>query len=124
MTLTIDTSNADLMMISLELAEKKYLKKIKSTKQQSEKLLISIESLLEKYNFSFKDLKKIKVESEGNSFTSLRIGVLTANALAYALKIPVEALNNNPNLKFPGGYTVAPKYQSEPNIGKAKQSAC
>jgi tRNA A37 threonylcarbamoyladenosine modification protein TsaB len=29
------------------------------------------------------------VADEGGSFTSLRIGVITANALAYALKIPV-----------------------------------
>ncbi|HPW05950.1 MAG TPA: hypothetical protein PLA05_03260, partial [bacterium] len=67
---------------------------------------------------------EIRVQNEGGSFTSLRIGVLTANALAYALGIPVTPLNGGKSFKFVGGQAVRPKYQSEPNIGKKVMLAC
>lgn len=124
MILIIDTSLADIMMIQIDDGFKKYNKKIKAARSQSEKLLSAIDSLLIKNNYKFKDIKKIKVQSEGNSFTSLRIGVLTANAMAYALNIPVEAINGDLSFKFLGGVAVSPKYESEPNIGKPRSPAC
>ena len=68
-------------------------------------------------------MKKIKVENYGGSFTSLRIGVITANALAYALKIPVEANSkiNHKNKKFGLYSIVEPVYDREPNIGISKK---
>lgn len=124
MILSIDTSLADTMTIQLDDGLKQYNKKIKAARSQSEKLLSAIDDLLIKNNYKFKDIKKIKVQSEGGSFTSLRIGVLTANALAYALKIPVEAMNGDAPFKFLGGTAVSPKYESEPNIGKPRSPAC
>lgn len=124
MILSIDTSLADVIIIQLDDGLKQYSKKIKAARAQSEKLLSSIDNLLIKNNYKFKDIKKIKVQSEGNSFTSLRIGVLTANALAYALNIPVEAINRDVPFKFLGGAAVSPKYEGEPNIGKPSSPAC
>lgn len=124
MTLTIDTSSPDLMLMTLEIDKKKYQSKIKASQKQAEKLLVAIIALLKRFKLDLKDLKKIRVQSEGDSFTSLRIGVLNANALAYALKIPVEALNDKPALEFSGLSVVAPSYKREPNIGKPKQSVC
>lgn len=124
MTLIIDTSLPDIIEVKLENDKGIFSKKIKAVRAQAEKLLPAIDDILKQHDYSYKDIELIKVESEGNSFTSLRIGVLTANALAYALHIPVVALNGDKAFKFVGGVSVSPKYQSEPNIGKPRPSAC
>ena len=68
-------------------------------------------------------LKKIIVANRGGSFTSLRIGVITANALGYALKIPVLAEWPGPKKakKFAGRSLVEPIYDREPEIGPPKK---
>jgi tRNA A37 threonylcarbamoyladenosine modification protein TsaB len=92
MTLVIDTSNREKVLVFLEKDGVVIKKREWSVnRNQSEKLLSAIESL----GMNKKDLKKIKVAHKGNSFTSLRVGVLTANALAYALNIGVEALEQD-----------------------------
>jgi len=77
------------------------------------------------------DLKEIKVKNTGESFTALRIGVITANALAYGLGIPVKpGTRDNPSTlrqaqpsgfakskKYKNFSVVAPVYDREPNIG-------
>ncbi|MBU1160797.1 MAG: hypothetical protein ABII99_01050 [Patescibacteria group bacterium] len=63
---------------------------IKAKRMQAEKLLPAIDKLLKKNKIKLSDIKKIQVENQGGSFTALRIGVVTANALGYALGIPVE----------------------------------
>ncbi|MFA6171746.1 MAG: hypothetical protein WC715_04860 [Patescibacteria group bacterium] len=84
-----------------------------------------------------KDIKEIAVANKGGSFTSLRIGVVTANALGYALGIRVRGVRegeieeggkrNTGARKFkPDGKTNKPKskkihivkaeYGKEPNI--------
>ncbi len=96
MLLYIDTTFNDKIEIALfSQMNKKYSllsrKEIPANRQQSEKLLPGIINLLKKNSSDFKDLKMIAVSNEGGSFTSLRIGVVTANALAYALGIKVRA---------------------------------
>ena len=59
---------------------------------QAEKLLPLIDGIFKKNNLSFKDIKKIKVSNSGGSFTGLRIGVITANSLGYALGVRVEGV--------------------------------
>lgn len=138
--LTIDTSNAAEIILTLEKTKGfKVVKKIKAARQQSEKLLISVEKLLASQAATLKDLQKIKVVNFGHSFTSLRIGVITANALGYALGIPVEAEvvaeNINKSLKekrpkkiaiakLPAYSIVKPIYDREANIGPAKKPVC
>ena len=96
MLLYIDTTFNDKIQIALFSKKKNSylllsLKEISANRQQSEKLLPGIINLLKKNSCDFKDLKMIAVSNEGGSFTSLRIGVVTANALAYALGIKVRA---------------------------------
>jgi len=124
MTLYINTTTHDEIIISLMnneavLAEKK----ISAPRQQSEKLLPAIDKLLSVQKVKLSQLKKIIVANQGGSFTSLRIGVITANALAYALKIPVEAYpkTNIKNKKFSEYSIVEPIYDREPNIGISKK---
>ncbi len=69
-------------------------KNIPARRIQAEVLLIEIDKLLKKNKINKKSLKKIKVANTGGSFTSLRIGVITANALGYGLGIKVESQNS------------------------------
>lgn len=73
-------------------------------------------------------LRRIVVHAGPGGFTSLRIGVTTANALAYALGIPVvgirgevgnlEALLESSRGREPASQEiVVPEYARPPNIG-------
>jgi len=70
--------------------------------KQAEKLLPAIEILLKQKQRTLKDIKSIIVENRGEGFTSLRIGVATANALIFALGLP--------------GILVSPAYSREPSV--------
>lgn len=123
MTLYINTASNEEIIIALrEGAQLIAQKKIIAPRQQAEKLLPAIDSLLKSKKIKPAALKKIIVANRGGSFTSLRIGVITANALAYALKIPVEAepKTARKNKKFASYSIVEPLYDSEPNIGRSK----
>lgn len=90
MILYIDTTQGKDIEIAIKkgdeiLAEKKF----EADRKQAEKLLPEIDKLLKKNKIKLSDLERIEVENRGGSFTALRIGVVTANALGYALGIPV-----------------------------------
>lgn len=82
---------------------------------QSEKLLPAIESMLIKSKRRLKDIKKIEVQNDGIGFTSLRIGVVVANALGYALGVPVFG-SKGEAASVSGFNVVQPFYEKEPNI--------
>ncbi len=83
---------------------------------QAELLLPTIEKFIKQNKLKLNDLTAIEVNNHGGSFTSLRIGVVTANALAFALGIPVSGVDKK-DLKTRGGVSmVAPAYSSEPQI--------
>lgn len=131
--LFIDTSKATEMIIGLRSADNFLVRrKISAPRRQSEKLLPAIDRLLASRKFVLRDLRQIAVVNQGDSFTALRIGVLTANALAYALSIPVTSVNlcleEPKNIKaqdcsksFSGHVIVEPIYNRDANIGSAKQ---
>lgn len=125
MILYINTVSSDEIIIALynnkELISEK---RIKAPRQQSEKLIPAIDKLLKLKKIDLADLDKIIVENYGANFTALRIGVITANALAYALKIPVESKSKikNKNKKFAAYSIVEPVYDREPNIGISKKT--
>jgi len=123
MTLYINTVTNNEIILSLASGEKTIaFKKISADRQQAEKLLPAIDKLITETGKKLKAIKKIVVADQGGSFTSLRIGVLTANALAYALHIPVMGESGKKSQKKVAGLTlVAPIYSAEPNIGKAKK---
>jgi tRNA threonylcarbamoyl adenosine modification protein YeaZ len=55
----------------------------------SDYLLVLIDKLLQRNKINFKDLKGIITVSGPGPFTSVRIGAAVANALSFALKIPI-----------------------------------
>ncbi len=88
--LIINTSFKDKTFLALYKNDKLVSKSILKTKyKQAEKLLPGIERLLQKARVCLKNLKGIIVVKGPGPFTALRIGVVTANTLAFALGIPV-----------------------------------
>lgn len=66
------------------------LKKIKVERQQAEKLLFNLEKIFLKQDKKWRqNLKGIIAVLGPGGFTSLRIGIATANALAWSLQIPI-----------------------------------
>lgn len=86
MKLKIDTSDTEKIKISLD--GKTY--STSSRKQKSQKLLGFIVEKLEEKKTDLKNITEIEVVLGPGSFTGLRVGVSVANALGYALKIPVN----------------------------------
>ena len=130
MILFINTASYDEIAIALLSMDGKKIKsrKFKAPRQQAEKLLPAVSKILAANNSSLKDLEKIQVVVSGGSFTSLRIGVVTANALAYALNIAIEAVSVEGKIltsqgakKFATYNIVTPQYDREPNIGTKKK---
>lgn len=94
----------------------------------SETLADRIRQFLEAHGSKLAAVAKIVVHAGPGGFTSLRIGVTTANALTYALGIPVigvggevagldELLQRSRELPPARGHTVIPVYGREPQIG-------
>ncbi len=118
MILSIDTStNSSLCLVLSEGDSELASKTVEANHAQAEKLLPLLEVLLSKTGRELSDLKKIVVADEGEGFTSLRIGIITANALAFALDIPVETPKGNA-IKAKGIRIVAPRYNRPPSITK------
>lgn len=125
MILYINTTLNDQVKISLQEGGKIVASKIfKARYRQAEKLLLEIDKLLKSKKISLDKIGKIKVANSGGSFTSLRIGVVTANALAYALGIPVEAEEGKvKTVKVGRGRKIniaLPHYDREPNITRKR----
>lgn len=99
-------------------------KKINAPFKQTERLLPLISALLKKAGIRLNQIKKIEVANKGGSFTALRIGVITANALGFALGVPVmEADGMNEKLSKLGFSVIKPIYDKEPNITLKKQES-
>ena len=88
---------------------------------QAEKLLPLIDKLIKQNNCEGDNLANIEVFNQGGSFTALRIGIITANALGYALGLPVKGVvKANDKLKeakIKDKFNIIkPIYSKEPNI--------
>jgi len=120
MILKIDTSKKELIRIIIEKNSKVFILKEKNVDyNQAELLLFFINDILEENNVNLSEIDKIQVENRGDSFTALRIGIITANALAYALGINIQDFKGK-NSVFSGDEKkisfVIPEYSKEPSI--------
>ena len=123
MKLYIDTSDRDRVEVAVKKGDKVFcVKKFLAKYRQAEKLLVEIEKMLEVAEIKLKNIKEIKVENRGGSFTSLRIGVITANALGFGLGIPVTTVQGG-DIKTGEDFSVIkPEYSQEPTITLKKNS--
>lgn len=138
MILIINTANETKVFIAL-ISDTKLIfqKSFSAPFRQAEKLLVAIDKMLVSTKASLPDLKGVAVVAGPGPFTALRIGVVTANTLAWSLKIPVVDIKMN---EFRGNDDLAalatkkikvqkkrgivlPFYGKEPNITKKKSSA-
>ena len=123
MKLTIDTTNNTQVILTLVGSDGAVVASsvTEAFRQQGEKLLPAVARLLKKRKLELKDLDSIEVANGAGNYSSLRIGIVTANALAYALNIPVTDQQGK-SLAKEGLQLVEPVYTGEPNIGQAKGS--
>lgn len=116
MILYINTSDREEIKIGLKEGEKFVTEKVYEAKfRQAEKLLTGIEKMLTTAKKKLSDIEAIEVENHGGSFTSLRIGVITANALGFALGIPVTSAAGG-DVATADFSIVEPRYDQEPTI--------
>ncbi len=131
MILIINTVPQDhfLVLLSRKRGEAK-IKKVAGSFHQAEKILPTINKLLTQEKIKTTALKGIGVVVGPGGFTSVRVGVATANALGYALGLPIagirsDAFSTPQELailvydwikKNPKQNLVEPIYDREPNI--------
>jgi len=126
MYLFIDTSKDKTIVQILD----KHLKIIDSCsrdgqKNQSENLLGLIDKILKKTGYDKSDISGIFVVSGPGSYTGLRVGVATANALSLALGVKVSGVKERPSHSNiieleDSDNKVVPFYSYPPKITKNK----
>lgn len=90
MTLQINTKHQKIIKVALKKDGKVVKSLSKDNEYGSQVLLPLIDKILKQEKMDFKDLDGIEVEIGPGSFTGLRVGVSVANALCFALNIPVN----------------------------------
>lgn len=100
MILSINTKNQQVVMVSLR-KDGKVVKSLSESREYGSQVLLSlIEKLLKSQKMALKDLEGIEVETGPGSFTGLRVGVSVANALGFALGIPVNGKKIETELEY------------------------
>ena len=129
MILFIDTTRQNKAEIALADKSKTFRKVFDFNRNLSEILIPEIQRLFKNAKRNFSELSKIAVVAGPGSYTGVRVGVATANAFAYSLKIPIIKLDAG---KFKGELSalffekgvirqISPIYRKEPNITRPKR---
>ena len=115
MILVIDTTDVEHIFLGL-IQEGGFIKikELNAKYQHAEKLLPAIQVLLKAQSLK---VKAIAVVSGPGSFTSLRIGVVTANALAYAQHLPIVGISKEEFTDVSSLATVVTKKLKHAHVG-------
>lgn len=108
MILYIDSTDNTQVLIRLD--DKEFVNKVDSPRNQD--VFGFLLSCLEKENIHQEDISEVEVNPGPGSFTGTRIGVTIANALGFALGIPVNGQKN----------PVEPVYSGPPMIHTSQKS--
>ncbi len=120
MDLVIKAPESDSIEITLIKDKKVFVKVIEKIDQQKTRnMLLYVEKVLKDKKIDVQKLKSVLVENQGQGFTTTRVRVTIANALAYALSIPIQGTSGK-TLKKKGIQIVEPHYSQPPNITTKK----
>ncbi len=91
MILKIDSTKREEVMVELTNEKTGITSTITKTQQTGSQVLIpAIMEIIKKEKITIKDITQIEVNGGPGSFTGTRVGVAIANALGFALNIPVN----------------------------------
>lgn len=91
MILCIDTSDSQKTIIGLKTKDSKLVDEVTAERKYgSQVILPQITKILKKNKKKLSDLTTIEVNVGPGSYTGLRVGLAVANALAWALKLPIN----------------------------------
>jgi len=132
MQLFIDTTERDEFTIALIDGDAAYMKRVPSDRRHAELLLRSIDELLVEQGVGKGHIDAVVAVPGPGSFTSLRIGITTANGLAYGLSVPLFSISKQDaieHLKHPSSVlprkskhnVIVPEYGREPHITQKKR---
>lgn len=110
MTLYLNTTNFNKAVVGAKISDKIIdEQEVATGKNLNQNLLKKIDLLIKQSRHTIGDITAVEVATKSqNTFTGTRVGVAVANALGFALDVPV----NNKKM-------VAPEYEREPNIGSS-----
>jgi tRNA threonylcarbamoyl adenosine modification protein YeaZ len=92
----IDTSNSQKILVALHRKGKIDRLSVNIQRgEMSDKLLLNIKKVLNKNNEKLKNIDAIVVYRGPGPYTSLRVGISTANAIAYVLNIPIIGIKGD-----------------------------
>lgn len=101
----IDTTDNKKVFVRLTIDGKEFVKEKEVAARSAQLVLPLIEELLKEHSITVRMLDEVEVNEGPGSFTGVRVGVSIANALAFALGIPVNGT------KIKDGKTlIEPKY--------------
>ena len=86
MKLFIDTSSSERIIVGFD--DKRF--ETDARQEKAQRLLPFIDELLKKQAKNLKDITEIEINIGPGSFTGLQVGVSVANALGWALGVPVN----------------------------------
>lgn len=89
-TLILDTADNKKITVGLIIDGKKDIQTEEITSNKTQIILPMIDRILKKHSLKLKDLSEIKINAGPGSFTGLRVGLAIANALSFALRIPIN----------------------------------
>lgn len=90
MVLMIDTADNKEIKVGLRVDGKSYTVMQKVDYRRAQVVLPLIDKILRERKVSLADLNEIEVNTSPGSFTGVKVGLSVANALGFALKIPVK----------------------------------
>ena len=88
--LILDTSDNKKISVGLRINEKKFIQTRRIGSNKTQIILPMIDEILKKHEVKLENISEIQVNVGPGSFTGLRVGLAIANALSFALKIPIN----------------------------------